>query len=322
MQLLMGIDLGGTNTRVGLAGEKGLLAEDGFSTLADRGPKDWLARLTPVVKALLVKARDMGGEITAIGLGTPGVLDRLNRSVVTSPNLKLWQGFPFGQSLDRALGLPVILENDANCYALGEHRFGRGRGRNDLACFTLGTGVGGGLVLGGRLVAGPLGCGGELGHIVVEPGGRLCGCGAHGCVEAYASATGFRAELKEALLRGAKTSLASGSGVKDMESAALSGDELARSLFNKAGLMLARAFAATVSVTGVDLIVVGGGVSRGWFLMEEACRRELAKLVCMCPASGIQIVRSQLGDTAPLLGAASLVHHDPCGGIPSEPSTR
>ena len=163
MQLLMGIDLGGTNTRVGLADGKGLVAEERFSTLAADGPGDWLSRLGPVVKTLLSRAGGMGGEIKAVGLGTPGVLDRGQRVVVTSPNLKLWQGFPFGESLDRVLGLPVILENDANCYALGELRFGRGRGKDDLACFTLGTGVGGGLVLGGRLVAGPLGCGGELG---------------------------------------------------------------------------------------------------------------------------------------------------------------
>ena len=315
MQLLMGIDLGGTNTRVGLAGEKGLLAEESFSTLAANGPEDWLSRLAPVVKAMLGRAGEMGGEVNAIGLGTPGVLERRRRIVITSPNLKLWQGFPFGGSLDKALGLPVILENDANCYALGEHRFGQGRGRDDLACFTLGTGVGGGLVLGGALVVGPLGCGGELGHIVVEPGGRQCGCGAHGCVEAYASATGLRAELEQALRNGAETSLASGSGVKDMENAAVAGDVLAKSLFVKAGAMLARAISATVAVTGVNLVVVGGGVSRGWFLMEEACRKELAGLVCMCPASGIQIVRSQLEDKAPLLGAASLVHHDPCGTV-------
>ena len=235
--------------------------------------------------------------------------------VLASPNLKLWQGFPFGESLEKALGLPVILENDANCYALGEHRFGHGRGLSDLACFTLGTGVGGGLVIGGRLVVGTLGCGGELGHIVVEPGGRLCGCGAYGCVEAYASATGLRAELKEALAGGAKTCLTAEAGVKDMEAAAVSKDGLALSLFATAGRAMGRAIAATVAVTGIDLVVVGGGVSRGWFLMEEACRNELARRICMCPASSIKIVRSTLEDAAPLLGAASLVHHDPCGVI-------
>ena len=104
-----------------------------------------------------------------------------------------------------------------------------------------------------------------------------------------------------------------GAGVKDMENAAVAGDAFARSLFAMAGRMLARAFAAVVSVTGIDLIVVGGGVSRGWFLMEESCREEFAKLVCMCPASGIQIVRSKLEDTAPLLGAASLSLHEPRG---------
>jgi glucokinase len=175
-----------------------------------------------------------------------------------------------------------------------------------MACFTLGTGVGGGVIIGGRILVGPLETGGELGHITVEPAGRLCGCGARGCLEAYASATGLKGMLREALAQGRQSCLRPGDGVKDIEAACLKGDALAQELMAIAGRALGRAINNLVATTGADLIVLGGGVAKAWPLLEDATRRELAARMRMAKASRIKVIRAELKDTAAVLGAAAL----------------
>ncbi len=299
------MDLGGTNTRLGLVDEEGILARRHLPTRAEEGPGAWLERVAPALVELAAWGRAQGREVTGLGVASAGVLEREAGCILFSPNLPRFDGFPLGPRLAAATGLAVVVENDANCHALGEHLFGAGRGE-DLACFTLGTGVGGGLVLGGRLQIGPLGIGGELGHLVVEPGGRTCGCGARGCLEAYASATALKAMLNEALAAGRASRLQAGEGVKAMERAAVAGDELARELMHTAGTMLGRAAAMVAVVTGVALVVIGGGLARGWFLLEPAARAELEGSLHLVPARRLRLAKSTLGDDAPLLGAAAL----------------
>lgn len=306
MRGFIGVDLGGTNTRVGLADENGLLRLERFPTQAGDGPQDWLKRLGDICAELKQTTAETGLEIGGLGLGTPGVLDRSRRVVQSSPNLPLWVGFALAAGVSQTCGLPTVIENDANLYALGENCFGAGRGLSDMACFTLGTGVGGGVILGGQILVGALGTGGELGHINVEPEGRLCGCGARGCLEAYASATGFKGMLAESLAQGRQTSLEPGDGVKKITEACEQGDPLAKDLMGKAGRALGRAINNLVATTGVELIVLGGGVAKSWPMMEEATRRELGARMRMVEASRIIITRSELEDTAPVLGAAVL----------------
>jgi glucokinase len=302
-KLWLGIDLGGTNTKLGLAGREGLVARRRFPTRQEDGPANWLERLAGEVEELCRRA---GAEPPAgAGVASPGVIQRPEGVVLSSPNLPAMDGFPLAAEAGRALGLAAVVENDANCYALGEHSFGVGRGR-DLACFTRGTGVGGGLIIGGRLVVGPLGTGGELGHGLAEPGGRTCGCGAPGCVEAYASATGLKGLLAEALAQGAQTGMAPGAEAEDMARAAREGDELARRLFDMAGRALGRAFADVAVFSGLDLIVLGGGLSAGWPLMEPAALAEMGERLRITDPAGVRIVTSELGDDAPVLGAAAL----------------
>ena len=302
----IGVDLGGTNTRVGLADENGLIGLERFPTRAGEGPEKWLGRLARACAGLKKTAAETGLEVEGLGLGTPGVLDRTRGMVLSSPNLPLWVGFALAAEVSKTCGLAAALENDANLYALGENRFGAGRGHADMACFTLGTGVGGGVILGGEILVGALGCGGELGHINVEPEGRLCGCGARGCLEAYASATGFKGMLAEALAQGRRTSLAPGDGVKNITAACERGDPLARELMDRAGRALGRAINNLVATTGVELIVLGGGVARSWPMMEQKTRRELGARMRVIDASRIIITRSELEDSAPVLGATVL----------------
>lgn len=305
-QAWLGIDLGGTNTRLGLVDENGLLARERFATQAELGPGPWLENLEAAAAKLLAQ----GPRPAAVGVASPGVIERPQGIILNSPNLPAWRGFPLAQEAGRALGLPALVENDANCYALGEHRFGAGAGR-DLACFTLGTGVGGGLIMGGRVVVGPLGTGGELGHTLAVSGGRLCGCGARGCVEAYASATGLKGMIREAREQGRPTVLEQGAGVNRLTQAAEIGDELALELLAQAGRALGRAFANVAAFTGLDLIIIGGGVSAAWPLMAPAAHEEMCDRLRLVDPQRMEIRLSQLGDDAPLMGAAAMVRDNP-----------
>lgn len=306
MTAFIAIDLGGSNTRLGLVAGDGLLAHRLLETRTEQGPALWLERVAAACGELRAEAAVRGLEVAGVGLASPGVLDHQQGVVLSSPNLRAWEGFPLRRELEAACGLPCVMDNDANLYALGEYRFGAGRGERDMALFTLGTGVGGGVILGGRLLRGGLGLGGELGHINVEPGGRVCGCGARGCLEAYASATALRGMLCEEINAGAHTRLGFDDGVKSMDRAARDGDPLALELFQRAGWALGRAVNNLVAVTGVELVVIGGGVARGWDLMAETCRRELAACLRMVPAEKVRLVSSALQEDAPLLGAAEL----------------
>ncbi len=293
----LGLDLGGTNCRLGLVDEDGALREQSrFATQAQRGPGELVARMAAALGEMAGRARDLGLEPAGAGVACPGVIDRRAGVVRFAPNLPGWRDIPLRARLQEATGLALVLENDANLYALGEYRFGKRRGR-DLACFTLGTGVGGGLVLAGRLVTGPLGSGGELGHLVVEPGGRRCPCGARGCVEAYA---GARALVEQA----GELGLARG-GVEQLSAGAREGDAACREILARAGRALGRAFALVAAAVGLDLMLIGGGVASAWDLMEPAARAELDRCLHMVDSSRVELAVSSLGDDAPLLGAAA-----------------
>ena len=299
MAVWLGIDIGGTNTRLGLV-DGGLLGAATFPTRPGDGPQAWVQRLAAEYEVL-------GGPAPGgAGIACAGSLDRPGGRVIFANNLKSFNGFGLTGAVHEALGIPAVLENDANLYALGEARFGAGRGRMDMACITLGTGVGGGIVLNGRLLTGPMGMAGEIGHMLVESGGRLCTCGARGCLEAYASATGLRGLLAEALEAGRQTSLEPGAGVRRISDAAGAGDALAQELMNTAGTALGRAFVDLICVLGLDLIIIGGGVSPAWPLMAGAARAEMARRLFVADSAGLEIIMAQLGEDAPVLGAAAL----------------
>lgn len=300
MPVWLGIDIGGTNTRIGLVGDEGLLAARSFATRVDLGPTAWAARLAQEFAAL------DGPAAAGAGIACAGSLNRAAGVVDFSTNLRSFNGFCLTGAVKDALGLDAVLENDANLYALGEARFGAGQGRDDLVCLTLGTGVGSGIILGGKLLTGPLGMAGELGHTLVVSDGRPCACGARGCLEAYSSAAGLRSMLSEALEAGRQTILEPGADVHDMSLAAQAGDALALELFAQAGMALGRAFADLVCVLGLDLIIMGGGISPAWPLMAPAARDELARRLFVTDPSGLEIVMARHKDEAPLLGAAAL----------------
>ncbi len=282
--MLLGIDLGGTNVKVGLCGPNGrILAGDSISTDATRGPRDTIRRIAALAKSLIGSRR-----IRACGIGVPGPLDLARTRIILAPNLPGWNNVRVPSILRRSLGIPVVMENDANCAAVGESRaWPRCDG---FVLYTLGTGVGGGLILKGELWLGASGAAGELGHMTVAPDGPLCGCGRRGCVEVYASATAV--------------SRAAGVPAKAAFAAARGGNAAAKGAIATAAWALGIGIADLVHALHPDLVVLAGGMAAAGRALLEPVRAEVRRRVFPVHREKIRIEASRLGDDAGWIGAA------------------
>jgi len=312
-RVAVGVDLGGTNVRMGLVTQSGeIIARRKGKTRVKDGPEKVVGRLIKTASGLIEKARSDGHRVAGLGIGCPGIITA-DGVVKVSPNLTGWVDLDLAGQLSGGLRTKVRVENDANAYALGESWLGAGRGAESLVVFTLGTGVGGGIILAGKLWRGVDGMAGEVGHITVNPNGRQCGCGNRGCLEAYSSATAVVERTVEALRGGRFTTLSSVirqssaemSALKVME-AALSGDMLAKTVYSEAGKYLGIAVADLVNLLNIERIVIGGGMAGAWGLMEEAVNYEVYRRAFKVPAERCEIVTAQLGDDAGILGSAGL----------------
>jgi len=295
--LLVGIDLGGTAIKAGAIGSEGqILARREIPTELARGATDLLERMARLALELGVEGR--------LGIGAPGLVDRAAGCISQSPNLGVIQGVPLAAELARRLGLPpahVHLENDANAAALGEHWLGQGRSERDLLLVTLGTGVGGGLILAGELHDGPGGMAGEIGHVVVEPGGPLCGCGSRGCLETLASASAATRRAKELGLPRA----APGDLVLLAEAARTSaGPE--RDLLFAVGRDLGRGLAVAISLLDLRCFVIGGGFGAALDTLLPGIRTGIAERCYGERLKSVRIERAELGADAGWIGAARL----------------
>ncbi|HEY5079780.1 MAG TPA: ROK family protein [Opitutaceae bacterium] len=316
--LFAGVDLGGTNFTAALGDAEGNLStEDRQLTLAHEGPAAVLKRIAAAVEKLSAAA---GRRPAAVGLGVPGLVDFATGETLFLPNLPTqWRGVPVVAYLTQKLGCPVYLLNDARAATLGESMFGLGRGVQTMALFTLGTGVGGGIVIDGRLRLGPLGAAGEIGHICVQPGGLLCGCGCSGCLETIASGPALTKEGVRIMEIGQAPILREICGgdparvsPEALGAAARAGDAGALGVLEHAGNLIGLAASAVVLALHPELIVLGGRVaSLGDFLIEPM-RRSIAEHVRMFPVEGIRIARSQLGDLAGVYGGLAVAV---CGGV-------
>ncbi len=294
---VIGIDVGGTAMKGGLVGPDGAIERRGGApTPVREGEGAILDALERLARALR-----RGRRVAAVGLGVAGAVRADAGVVASSPNIPCWRDHPVGPLLSSRLGVPVAVENDANAAALAEARLGAGRGAANVLTATLGTGIGGGIVVGGRLWRGDAGRAGELGHTVVDVDGPRCACGGRGCVEAYASATGIR-RLWTAM--GGRARRATAPAVEDLAARARRGDARALGAFAAAGQAFGAAIATWINVLDIRTIVVGGGVAGALDLLLPAARAELdGRLFGMDPAS-VRIVRGALGDDAGVLGAA------------------
>ena len=306
--LFAGVDLGGTNFVAAFGDAEGrLAAEDRQPTLAHEGPSAVLRRIAESIEGLSGRT---GRRPSAVGIGVPGLVDLASGETRFLPNLPTqWRGIPVAGILSDRLGCAVHILNDARAATLGESMFGLGRGVQTMALFTLGTGVGGGIVIDGRLRMGPLGAAGEIGHICVEPEGLPCGCGCRGCLETVASGPALTREGVRIMESGQAPILreicggdAAQVSPETLGAAARAGDTAALDILGHAGELIGLAASAVVLALHPELIVLGGGVSSLGELLIAPMRRSLARHVGMFPVDGVRIARSQLGDLAGVYG--------------------
>jgi glucokinase len=304
----IGVDLGGTKALVGVVDSECRVLYRSTVPSAGLEQEDLLAML----EREMLSAREKHPDVVAAGLGIPCTIDRRRGVAVLAVNLEL-ADVPVRDLMSERLGLPVSLDNDANVAMLAEHRFGVARGAHNAVMLTVGTGIGGGLILDGRLYRGSTGAGAELGHTVIDADGPRCqgNCPNHGCVEALASGTAIAREGLTAAHAAPDSALgralAEGSEVTGrlVTDAALDGDPTARGVLELVGRRLGVAFSTYANIFEPDVIVIGGGASRAGELLADPARRELAARA-LPPMSGTRVALAELGPEAGMIGAATM----------------
>lgn len=308
-ELILACDLGGTNLRmaaVNAAGE--ILHFVKTATPKTEHPAE-IVRLIVESAAECRAAVKHLGAVQALAAAVPATINAAEGITLKSPNIPALDGFFFSAAVSNALNLPVILENDANAAAIGEHAFGAAKNFQNAVIVTLGTGVGGGIIINGNLLRGINGTAGEIGHICVEPAGAPCGCGSVGCVEQYASATAIVRLTRESANQYPNSVLRNKTPMTsfDVCRAGIAGDELALDVFRRMGFYLGAALADLVNVLNPEVIVIGGGASAAWDLFVHHTREQIRRHAFREPAETVKIVRASLGnDIAGILGAGKL----------------
>ena len=320
MKAFIGVDLGGTNLRAGIVEiEKGIvLASNTVPTLAREGPEAVMGRMADLIKAAIGSCGLGVEEIGGVGIGVPGVLDLDKGLTLFLPNLPgTWPNVPLSAAISEKVDLPVFLLNDARSITYGEWKFGAGRGVDTMACFTIGTGIGGGLVINGKLHLGIGGTGGELGHQTIDFNGPVCGCGNRGCLEAFASGPAIAGMGIKAVVQGLTTAIGK---LVDYDlnritpevicEAARQGDLIARDIYEQAGTYIGIAVANILATVGPRKVVIGGGVAAAGELLLEPIRRTVHERVHIMPVDQTEIVQASLGLNAGLLGVAMWAAHE------------
>ena len=313
--LYAGIDLGGTTITAGLGTAEGkVVARRSILTHSAEGPAAVLERMAKLVEELAAGSET---NVTAIGVGVPGLVDLATGTTKFLPNLPTqWRDVPLAKTLSQRLGCPVNVLNDVRTATLGELKYGHGRTAHSMAFFSLGTGVGGGIVIDGKLRLGPLGAAGELGHQTIVTDGLPCGCGSRGCLETVASGPAMTAAGVRLLLGGMAPRLhdlvggeANRVSPQTMASAAAAGDTMVADALLQAATYLGIGVANVVTMLHPDLVVLGGGVAELGALLLDPVRRVVRERVRMFPPDDVRIEKSAVGDGAGLLGALALAVH-------------
>jgi len=332
----IGVDLGGTNLRIAAVSSDGQLLEKvGLGTKLALGRDHVIGEMCDAIQHLSAKYKNTG-KLLGAGIGVPGLIDMEVGMIRKAVNLPGWENYPVRAEIERRLGTRVALENDARVATLGEQWLGAARGVANMAVLTLGTGIGGGIVLGGKIWHGMSGLAGEFGHVTIEPEGHPCPCGNRGCAEQYASASAIVRIAREAIGRGEAPSLAQAAssdaefGALSIYNLAIQGDEPARRIFRNFGRALGLLLATLVNVLNLEMYVIGGGVSSAWDAyapsMFEELRQRSVVYVLTAPADSLSralgkeegaaapvqsrtehktiITRALLGSDAGLYGAA------------------
>lgn len=312
--VVIGIDLGGSAIRLSTVAGNGRLRHSKRVDISGRREKGHiLSSMIANIAELRTIEKSRGNKVMAIGIGSPGIIDLKRGIVITSPNFKDWKGVRLKTILEKAVKLPVVLDNDANAAAYGEKWKGAGRKVNSLVCLTMGTGIGGGIILNGEVWHGADGMAGEIGHMTVNPDGPRCNCGNTGCLETYSSATGMEKNAIAALKCGKRSVLKKLSfgdngniTAKMIYEAASKGDRLAIEILAEAGRYLGIAMASLINILNPEMMVLTGAVTGAWDFFMPTAKQEMKKRAYGVLIERTKIVRGKLTDTAGIVGAAGL----------------
>lgn len=313
MDYYVGIDLGGTNTKIGLLNIEGdILKSSIIKTLSSEGVEKTMERIWGVIQELAKETNINVEDIKGIGMGIPGPVEE--QSIVA-----FFANFPWGtnvnikEKLEKITGIETKLDNDANIIALGEAKYGAAKGSKSSVTVALGTGIGGGIYVNGMLISGFKGAGGEIGHMKIVKEGRLCGCGQRGCFEAYASATGLIREAvsrltvnKQNLLYTMIEGNIAGLEAKDIFDAAKEGDAFSLDLVDYEAEYLAMGIANILNIINPETIVLGGGVALAGDILLNPLRKKLEKYALPVTLEDLKIVQGILGNEAGIKGAVGL----------------
>jgi glucokinase len=323
-KVALAFDLGGTELRAALVDDEGhVLSSLSAQTLAREGPDAVIGQIEEMAATLRKTMPDI--RPIGIGIGAPGPLEPRAGIVINAPTLSGWENVAITAILEKRLGLPTRLENDANAAALGEWRFGAGRGTSSLIFVTVSTGIGGGIIVDGMLLHGRRGLAGEIGHMTITSEGEPCFCGAIGCFEAVASGTalGRRGERMTRPLDGSRIRVLAGEGAvtgRHVIEAARLGDPIALGLVEDEARLLGIGFTNLLHLFSPDLIVMGGGIAHGFDLLKGTIETTIRQRA-MPAYRNVPVVHAALGRHAGLVGAASLVFQDGTATAPRGKTT-
>lgn len=310
----IGIDVGGTNVKIALVNEKvGIVYSNSIPTRAEMGYEYTVNSMKEAIKELLKETNTSAKDVEGMGFGFPGQIDCQKGIVRLAPNIPGWVDVPIAEIMEKEFGIPTRVDNDVRCAALGELNFGAGKGCENLVCITVGTGIGSGLIINGKLVRGASNAAGEIGHIKLDmTGGPLCGCGDRGCLEAFASGPSIVAMAEEYIKGGKSTKyreLANPDITPYVVSvAAQQGDPVAKRIFTIIGEYIGVGLASVVNLLNPEKIIIGGGVAAAGDILMTPIKETLVKRAMPISGGAVEVVPAQLGNTAGVIGASLLIN--------------
>ena len=310
----IGIDVGGTNVKIALVdGEGKIIYSNSVPTYAQMGYEYTVNNIKQAIKDLMKETNTEAKDIQGIGFDFPGQVDCKTGVVKNAPNIPGWVNVPIAQMIEDEFHIPTRIDNDVRCAALGELKFGAGRGCENFVCITVGTGIGSGLVINGKVVRGAANAAGEIGHIKLQmEDGPLCGCGDSGCLEAFASGPSIVAMAQEYLKGGKSAKFRELAGDGEITpyivaKAAEASDPVAKRIFEKMGYYIGMGLTSVINLLNPEKIIIGGGVAECGDLLLDPIRRTINDRAMKVQREAVEIVPAELGNSAGVIGASMLV---------------
>jgi len=309
----IGFDLGGTNMGAALVSQEGkILYEKEEETLPNKPLEDIINRIKSLIKDCIDNAKTNNYEVEFIGMGCPGLIDTKNGIIKFSPNIPSFKDFKMSEVISNEFNLPVKIDNDVRVAAVGEFLFGAGKGYKNIICITIGTGIGGGIILDGKIQRGPTESIGEIGHMTLKEDGPLCGCGNYGCLEALSSSKAIIREIDIALNNNKSKILKSlfeigeKKGSYMLVKAIEKGDRVSLDILNNVGKWLGIGLSNLINILNPEIIIIGGGVSLSGDYLLNPVKIEINKRALKIPASFVKLELAKLGEYAGIIGASQL----------------